>query len=702
MAEQQSTGPSWLDKPKKAGRPTNASRNADIHSQALSEFDNVQSVMRDSRLQCLQDRRFYSVAGAQWEGPLQDQFANKPRFEANLIQNAVIKIFNEYRNNRISVEFTPKDGEANSRLADSVSGLYRADEKDSVAEEARDNGLDEGVGGGFGGWRLRAVHEDEDNPDDEKQRIRIEPIFDADSSIFFDLGAKRQDKADAKRCWVLHSMTTQEYIDTWDDDPSTWPKEIHQYEFDWATPDVVYVCEFYKVELKTETIYIYKDLAGEIVEYTDQQFKDDESLRETLDAIGHQQTGTRKNRTRKVHKWIMSGSKVLEDCGFIAGKCIPIVPFYGKRWFVDNVERCSGAVRLPKDMQRLLNMIISRLGEISSLSTIEKPIFTPEQILGHGDLWSEDNIVNNPYLLINAVKDPSGQKLAMGPVGYTKPPAIPPALGACIEITTSLLRDLLGNQQEGEKVASNISGKVVELVQSRIDMMAFIYLSNMAKSVKREGEIWLSMAKDLLVKDGRKMKSLTPQGKPAPVVLKNPIMIDGVAMVENDLTEADFDVDVSVGPSSQTKKAATVRALTSMAAITDNPQDKEVLTGLALMNMEGEGLADANEYYRKKMVKLGVVKPTEEEAAELQLEMQNQKPGAEQQYLLSAAKEAEAKAGKANADTLATLATADLRKAQTAETYAGIGRDDVKVVLETEKTLADARVEDARAAVDTV
>ena len=44
---------------------------------------------------------------------------------------------------------------------------------------------------------------------------------------------------------------------------------------------------------------------------------------------------------------------ILEDAGYIAGKCIPIVVVYGKRWFVDNIERCMGHVRLAKDAQRL-------------------------------------------------------------------------------------------------------------------------------------------------------------------------------------------------------------------------------------------------------------------------------------------------------------------------------------------------------------
>ena len=42
-----------------------------------------------------------------------------------------------------------------------------------------------------------------DDDEDDRQRIRFEPIYDADSSIYFSLGAKRQDKSDAKSCYVL-------------------------------------------------------------------------------------------------------------------------------------------------------------------------------------------------------------------------------------------------------------------------------------------------------------------------------------------------------------------------------------------------------------------------------------------------------------------------------------------------------------------
>src|SRR5690606_8495461 len=146
-----------------------------------------------------------------------------PKVEINKLHLAVIRIFSEYRNNRISVDFRPKSDEAEG-LSDTLDGLYRADEQDSGAQEAYDNAFEEAVGGGFGAWRLRAEYEDETDPDDERQRIRIEPIFDADSCVYFDLDVKRADKADACRCFVLSGMTRQAFVDEYDEDPATWPK----------------------------------------------------------------------------------------------------------------------------------------------------------------------------------------------------------------------------------------------------------------------------------------------------------------------------------------------------------------------------------------------------------------------------------------------------------------------------------------------
>lgn len=649
---------------------SNDQRLANLHSEALRQFNDIQTALRDERLQCLQDRRFYSLCGAQWEGPLWDQYENKPKFEVNKIMLAVIRIVNEYRNNRITVDYVSKDGTENDKLAEVCDGLYRADEQASVADEAYDNAFEEAVGGGIGAWRLRTVYEDEENDEDERQRIRFEPIFDADSSVFFDLNAKRQDKSDAKYCFVVSSMTRESYKETYGDDPTDWPKIIHQYEFDWATPDIVFVAEYYKIEEKTETIRIFQAIDGTEERYTTKDFQNDETLEATLYAIGTTEVRQKRVKRMRVHKYIMSGGKVLEDAGYIAGKCIPIVVVYGKRWFVDNIERCMGAVRLAKDAQRLKNMQLSKLGEISALSSIEKPILLPEQVAGHQLMWAEDNLRDYPYLLVNPITGADGSTTVSGPVAYTKSPQIPPAMAALLAVTESDMQEILGNPQGADKIVSGISGKAVEMIQTRVDMQSFIYMSNFAKGMKRCGEIWLSMAKDIYTEENRKMKTIAPTGQAGMIELMQP-MIDqetGEIKTTNDLSDATFDVVADVGPSSSSKRAATVRALTGMLQITNDPETAQVLTAMAMMNMEGEGVGDANAYFRKKLLRMGVVKPTDAEAEELQAEMQGKIEDPNATYLQAAAEEAIAKAAKARADTVETIATAELKRAQTLET----------------------------------
>jgi len=660
-------------------------RLADLHSEALSQFDNVQTALRDERLQCLQDRRFYSLAGAQWEGPLWDIYENKPKFEVNKIMLSVIRIINEYRNNRITVDYVAKDGSQSDKLADTCDGLYRADEQDSVANEAYDNAFEEAVAGGFGAWRLRTQYEDDEDEDNERQRIMIEPIFDADSSVFFDLNAKRQDKADARFCYVVYSMTYESYKKEYNDDPTSWPKVIHQYEFDWCTPDVVYIAEYYQVEDVTETIRIFRSIDGTEERYKASDFENDPELEATLTAIGSQEVRQRKIKSRKVHKYIMSGGKILEDAGYIAGKCIPIVPVYGKRWFVDNVERCMGHVRLAKDAQRLKNMQLSKLGEISALSSVEKPILTPEQVAGHQVMWSEDNLKDYPYLLINPVTGPDGSQTLAGPIAYTKSPQIPPAMAALLQVTEQDMQDILGNPSGADKMVSNISGKAVEMIQSRVDMQTFIYMSNFAKAMKRCGEVWLSMAKEIYVEEGRSMKVVTEDMATDTVTLMQP-MVDqetGAVVLANDISEAKFDVNVDVGPTSSSKRAATVRALTGMMTITQDPETLQVLGAMTMMNMEGEGISDVRDFFRNRLIRMGVVKPTEQEAEALMAEMeaQGQQRDPNAIFLEAAAEEAVAKAAQARASTIKTVADAELSRARTIETLAKSGEIEQNVTL---------------------
>jgi hypothetical protein len=79
---------------------------------------------------------------------------------------------------------------------------------------------------------------------------------------------------------------------------------------------------------------------------------------------------------------------------------------------------------------------------------------------------------------------------------------------------------------------------------------------------------------------------------------------------------------------------------------------------------------------------MGIVKPNEEELAEIEEAAQNQRPDANTEFLQASAKEAEAKAKKTEADTIQSLAKTELVKADTVATMAGIEQADKKLALE--------------------
>ena len=644
------------------------------HAELLEEFDDITSACLNERKQCVEDRRFYSIAGAQWEGALSEQFEDKPKLEVNKIHLSVMRIFSEYRNNRITVDFLPKDG--NDELADMCDSLYRADEADSNAKEAYDNAFEEAVGGGIGAWRLKAEYEDEDDDDSEEQRIKIEPIYDADSSVFFDLNAKRQDKSDARCCFVLTSMSKKAFEHDWGEAGASMPDVVKSTEFDWSTDDVVYVAEAYKVEKVPHIVKTYK-LFDREEKLTQEQIDENPELEDELILKGYELDREKKTKKQKVRKYIMSGNKILEDCGYIAGSHIPIIPVYGKRWFIDNIERCMGHVRLAKDAQRLKNMQLSKLAELSALPSVEKPIMPGDMVAGYEQTWADDNIKNYPYLPINTLKDGNGNIIQSSPVAYTKPPQVPPAMAALLQLTELDISDVLGNQDGGEKIVSNISGEAVEKIQDRLDMQTFIYVSNLSKAMKRCGEVWLSMAKELYVEEGREMKIINKDNT-ADITKMNQLTQNENQVVEyaNDITKAKFDVIVDVGATTSTKRKATLGSIKEMMMASADPETVNILSSLAIMNMEGEGVTDARKYFRKKLVGSGVLEPTKEEEEQMLKDAENQQPNPNTELALAMAEESKAKAIKAQADAQLVAAKTAETEAKTLETYANMDQKE--------------------------
>lgn len=665
-----------------------------FHDKTLRRFDVIAEATQEERALALQDRRFAFIAGAQWEDEWADQFENSIMVEINKTAAGLEKIINDYRENRVTVNFRAADGKASEDTADMLDGLFRADAYRSKAQQAFDNAFEEGVAGGYGAWRLCNEYEDEYDPDNDHQRIRIEAIVDADQSVFWDPNAKLYDKADALYCFVISAVAKEAFVEEWGEDKLTdWPVGIVKPHYDWYTPDVVRVAEYYEVEIKTEKRVMFANaIVNEEQRFWNSEL--DDQTRAELMQQGWRELRTRMAKRRRVHKWILSGAEVLKDCGYIAGDQIPVIPYYGQRRFIDNMERCQGHVRKAKDPQRSYNAQISNLMEQAAAAPIERPIFTQQQIAGHEQSWAEANLKRAPYALVNPLIDEStGQIVQTGPIGSVTPPQIAPAMAALIQITANDIAELTNSDDGADEAKSNISAEAMDIAATRTDAKSMVYMDNMRQSMQRCGEVYLGMARDVYFEEGREVDTMGPNGEEGTATIVEPFTDErGRFSIRNDLSNGKYKVISDVTEATTTRRDKTVKTLVNVAQIAGAADPELAMASLntAIMNMDGEGMDDLQDWIRQRLVSQGIVKPNEEEKQAMAEAAANQQPDPQSQALQAMAIKEGALAEKAVADTA-------LSKAKTVETLvdaqakaASIEREDALAVKDISSAALEA------------
>src|SRR5690606_37220381 len=421
----------------------------------------------DLRAQSLKARRFVTIPGAQWEDEWGEQFANSIKIEIPKVQRGLRKIETDYRENRIVPDFRPDGDKADQDTADMLDGLHRADSYRFKSQQARDNAAFEAFAGGFGAYRLTNEWEDESDKDNDYQRVNPASIIvDADQCVFFDMNARLYDKSDARFAFIRTAMTKDAFHEEYGKDRCTsFPDGVAWKMNDWLQPDTIAIAEYYEVEEASEALWIMTfPLSGEERRIWSSEFG--EGGREAMIADGWQ--AKRQNRKRRrVHKYVLSGAEVLEDLRHIAGDCIPIVPIYGKRYFVENMERWTGYVQDKMDAQRLYNSNVSRLAEVNSLAPREIPIFAPEQMTPSiANEWARANIDRLPYLLAEPLRNENGDVVQHGPVAKLLPPQLEPTTAALLQIAN---QDLLEDTEDGaDEVKANTSAEAMDIAATRV------------------------------------------------------------------------------------------------------------------------------------------------------------------------------------------------------------------------------------------
>lgn len=673
----------------------------------LCKFDADWMASDEARTEATNDLYFSRVS--QWDDWLSDYTTLQYRGQFDVVRPVVRKLVAEMRRNPVDVLFRPKDG-ADPNSADVLMGMYRTDMRHNTAKISVNIAVREQIEAGVGAWRLITEYEDQD-PTSNNQVIRRVPIHEACTHVVWDSNSKQMDKSDAMHCTVINAMSR----DGWkafaerngfdeDEIPSFQTPDMN-WLFPWLTSDVVYVGEYYEVEEKKETVFIYQDpLTGEPVSYFQRDIKD---VIDELADKGMIKVAEKKVKRRRVYKSIITCTSILKDREAIAGEHIPIVPVFGEWSFAGDKEVYEGVVRLTKDGQRLRNMIMSFNADIVARTPKKKPIFWPEQIEGYEYMYGGND--DYPYYLLNRTDENSGD-LPVQPISYMENPEVPQANAYMLEAATNSVSQVATMGVDAEAANGQVAFDTVNQLNMRADLETFVFQDNLATAMRRDGEIYQSMVNDIYDVPRQVMMTLEDGAEKHVQLLTQAVDYQtGTVVTLNDI-RGRYECYTDTGPSFQSMKEQNRAEIKELLGATQQGTTEYQLLLLQYFTLlDGKGVEMMREYANKQLVMMGQKKPETPEEIQMVQDAQNQQkePNAETLVAQGQYMAGQAELIKANnqqqqiaVEAAKVEAQNQLNAAKVAEILNGMDLDKQKEFREMLKTIGNfqqQRSDDARA-----
>jgi hypothetical protein len=616
--------------------------------------DRAYTANQQTRIKAADDRLFCRVT--QWDSSLLNDTQLAYKGEFDIISKARRQTKAELTENQPQIEFAPLDEDKNS--ADLINGLYLTDDRHNSSLEAYANADDETLDCGLGGWELYSQYESS-RSGERKQVIRRRPIYEFNNNAFPDPNAKAIDKSDARYWSILEPYTIDGYKELYKDltgdettcHPSNFGNPEVSYVFPWfGQNETVYICRFYHKERVKDRVIKFTDPLGNPVRYRESDLKgrgedQDVDLREELDAQGFEEVSSQEIERWEVTCYFVSGESILKTVR-IPGEIIPVVPQYGERAFIEGEEVWEGIVRRAKDPQRLRNFMLSYVGDIAARGSRDKPLFFPEQVAGFENMYAQNGAENNfAYGLLHRKTAIGGEALPNGPVSMLPATQVPPAVPLLIQATREAVDDVANPGLPRDFADTDMSGKGIELIQARFDNQAITYQEHKKFAKRYDASVYASMASQIY-DSPRKVTLTLPNGTQKSAKIMDTVMDEdtGELVTLNDLTNVEFEVYATIGPTYSSKRQKTFKQLGAMIAETEDPQTRQILSLKRLQLMDGVEWEDMRNWASKQLIMMGVQEPETEEEIQFAEEMQSQpeQPDAEMIYAMAEEKKAQA------------------------------------------------------------
>jgi hypothetical protein len=547
------------------GSPTKGTeKERQLLTDLRARFKKALDADEEQRRDAMDDMKFATVPGYQWDENQKKERGRRPCYEFNKIRVTGKRVINNMRDNRPAGKVRgTEDGDKDT--AEVFEGLIRniwAKNGDSVMDYAAEYQ----VFAGYGAWRIDIEETDTDpfNPDIVPGTI-YNPFC-----LFADPSSKDTLKRDAN-WWILTDKMPNEDYETEYGDAEKVSFESHEFddEEDWEDDEETRIAEYWYKEPYEKEVWKLAD--GRIVDADS----------EGADLIPEEAIEERKTvKSQKIMMCIASGDSILEGPEEWPGTMFPFVPVYGEYYIVDGRVHWNGITRFAKDAQRSYNISRTAIAESIAMAPQAKYWATATQAEGHDKHWKTAHQKNYPFMLYNADPQASGPPQRMGGAD------VPVALIQESQLAAEEINMVTGIYQNDIGAPNQATSGRQEIARQQAGAIAtFNYSDNMAKAIERTWELFIDLVPKVYTTK-RSLRVLGNDGAEKFVTIYDvkPHPKTGQPTKVHDLSVGKYDVVVTVGPNFSTQRQEA--AETYQGLLQGNPQLMGIIGDLVFKSMD--------------------------------------------------------------------------------------------------------------------
>jgi hypothetical protein len=558
----------------------------------------------------LDDLKF--LAGDQWPAEIKQsrESEKRPCLTTNRMPQFVNQITNDQRQNRPSIKISPVDDKADPEKAKVIQGVIRHIQVNSNADVARDTAFEGAVGPGFGFYRVITDYVDPYSFDQQAKIKAIPNQF----SVLVDPNIKEPDGSDMMFGFVFedvpHDLYKVDYkdselcsFDSWDTIGNTAPG--------WIGDKTVRIAEYFSKDFEEITLALLSN--GQVIDRS--QLKDGMVLPEGLTIEKE-----RKALVPVINHYKTNGVEILERTVF-PGEFIPIIPVFGKIYYIDGERIIEGIIRHAKDPQRMLNFWVTSETELIALAPKAPFIMAEGQDEGYEDEWQHANSRTYSRLIYKPTSI-DGTPVSP-PIRNNYEPPVQAITNARMQssedlkATTGIYDAALGAR------SNENSGIAIQRRNMQSQTSNFHFVDNLTRSIRHEGRILLGVIREIY-DAARVQRILGEDGEQEIIKLNELFQKKNGEEVLYDLSVGQYDVTVDTGPDFATKRQ---EALAMMMEFTKAvPQHAAMIADLIAKNADWPGGTEIADRL-KKLLPPGLADDKEKKPIPPEVQAQMQQMG---------------------------------------------------------------------------